>query len=83
MNIDRFLYQAQQNRPKHEGIITWIEDSALKMGYGDTRGFELRYPGGVCYNVATERTDKFNKLVEADKAFKTVKEYIDIMDKAL
>lgn len=83
MNVDRFLYQVQQNLPKHEGVITWIEESAVKVGYGDTVSFEIRYPGGVCYNAATEKTEEFDRLVEeADKTFKTVKEYIDLMDKS-
>ena len=48
-----------------------------------TGSFEIRYPGGFCYNAATEKTEEFYKLVEeADKTFKTVKEYIDLMDKA-
>ena len=60
-----------------------IEDSALNVGYGKSESFEIRYPGGICYNAATEKTDEFYKLVEeADKAFKTVKEYIDLMDNA-
>ena len=83
MNVERFLHQVQQNLPKHEGVTVWIGDSAVKVGYGDTGSFEIRYPGGVCYNAATEKTEEFDKLVEeADKTFKTVKEYIDLMDSA-
>ncbi len=83
MNVDRFLYQVQQNLPKHEGVTVWIDDSAVKVGYGDTGSFEIRYPGGVCYNAATEKTEEFDRLVEeADKTFKTVKEFIDLMEKA-
>ena len=83
MNVERFLFQVQQNLPKHEGVITWVENSALNVGYGKSESFEIRYPGGICYNAATEKTDEFYKLVEeADKTFKTVKEYIDLMDNA-
>lgn len=83
MNVERFLYQVKQNLPQHEGVITWLEDSAVKVGYGDTGSFEIRYPGGVCYNAATEKTDEFYKLVEeAEKVFDTVKEYITLIDNA-
>lgn len=83
MNVDRFLYQIKQNLPEHEGVTVWIDESAVRVGYGDSGSFEIRYPGGVCYNAATEKTEEFYKLVqEADKAFKTVKEYLDLMDKA-
>ena len=83
MNVERFLIQVKQNLPEHEGVTTWVEDSALNVGYGKSESFEIRYPGGICYNAATEKTDEFYKLVEeADKAFKTVKEYIDLMDNA-
>ena len=83
MNVDRFLYQVQQNLPRHEGVTVWIDDSAVKVGYGDTGSFEIRYPGGVCYNAATERTEEFDKLVEeAERTFKNVKEFIDLMEKA-
>ena len=83
MNVERFLIQVRQNLPEHEGVTTWVENSALNVGYGKTESFEIRYPGGICYNAATEKTDEFYKLVEeADKAFKTVKEYIDLMDNA-
>ena len=83
MNVERFLIQVKQNLPEHDGVTTWVENSALNVGYGKSESFEIRYPGGICYNAATEKTDEFYKLVEeADKAFKTVKEYIDLMDKA-
>lgn len=83
MNVDRFLYQIKQNLPEHEGVTVWIDESAVRVGYGDSGSFEIRYPGGVCYNAATEKTEEFYKLVqEADKAFKTVEEYLDLMDKA-
>lgn len=83
MNVARFLYQIKQNLPEHEGITVWIDESAVMVGYGDSGSFEIRYPGGVCYNAATEKTEEFYKLVqEADKAFKTVQEYLDLMDKA-
>ena len=83
MNVERFLIQVKQNLPEHDGVTTWVENSALNVGYGKLESFEIRYPGGICYNAATEKTDEFYKLVEeADKAFKTVKEYIDLMDKA-
>lgn len=55
MNVERFLYQVKENLPKHEDVITWIEDSALKVGYGDGESFEIRYPGGVCYNISASR----------------------------
>lgn len=83
MNVERFLIQVKQNLPEHDGVTTWVENSALNVGYGKSESFEIRYPGGICYNAATEKTDEFYKLVEeADKAFKTVKEYIDLMDNA-
>lgn len=75
MNVERFLIQVKQNLPEHEGVTTWVENSALNVGYGKSESFEIRYPGGICYNAATEKTDEFYKLVEeADKAFKTVRE---------
>lgn len=81
MNVERFLIQVRENLPKHENVTVWLDDSALKVGYGGSGSFEIRYPGGVCYNAATEKTEEFYKLVEeADKTFKTVKEYIDLMD---
>jgi len=83
MNVERFLHQVMKKLPEHDGVITWIEESAVKVGYGDTGVFEIRYPGGVCYNAATEKTDEFYKLVEeAEKTFDTVKEYITLMDNA-
>lgn len=83
MNVERFLIQVKQNLPEHEGVTTWVENSVLNVGYGKSESFEIRYPGGIFYNAATEKTDEFYKLVEeADKDFKTVKKYIDLMDKA-
>ena len=49
MNVSRFLFLVQQNLPKNEGVL-WLEDSALKVGYGDTESFEIRYPGGISYD---------------------------------
>jgi len=51
MNVERFLHQVMKKLPEHDGVITWIEESAVKVGYGDTGVFEIRYPGGVCYNA--------------------------------
>ena len=64
MNVERFLLQVKQNLPEHEGVTTWVENSALNVGYGKSESFEIRYPGGICYNAATEKTDEFYKLVE-------------------
>ena len=52
MNIERFLIQVRQNLPGHEGVTTWVENSALNVGYGKSESFEIRYPGGICYNAA-------------------------------
>ena len=44
--------------------MSLVENSALNVGYGKSESFEIRYPGGICYNAATEKTDEFYKLVE-------------------
>ena len=64
MNVDRFLYQIKQNLPEHEGVTVWIDESAVRVGYGDSGSFEIRYPGGVCYNAATEKTEEFDSLLK-------------------
>ena len=51
MNVERFLIQVKQNLPEHEGVTTWIENSALNVGYGKSESFEIRYPGGIGFIV--------------------------------
>ena len=71
MNVERFLYQVQQNLPKHEGVTVWIDDSAVKVRYGDTGSFEIGYrldgkgpePSGRDFNMPYKLLAEFNGVV--------------------
>ena len=76
MNVERFLIQVKQNLPEHDGVTTWVENSALNVGYGKSESFEINIPEAFVIMPQLRRPMNFinwlKKLIKLSKRLRSI-----------
>jgi len=79
--VNRFLKQVYNNLPQHDDVSLELNQTNIKVTFGDGNEFEIRAPGGICFTEKTVRDNMFETLHdEVDATVKGVKEYLYLME---
>ena len=81
--VNRFLKQVYNNLPQHDDVSLELNQTNIKVTFGEGNEFEIRAPGGICFTEKTVKDNMFETLHdEVDVTVKGVLKCLDSLSKS-